>query len=286
MSQRDRSIWQCPLLLPIPVSGEATIAWLPWDCLGICVTLTKERGAAPLPPHTWMAPVVEDMLQHGRTGLTKVVVMGPGMSLLFYERQSPGEGLSLGKVRDATFILMGAGTWVGKLAHLSTDPLPIWEGWQVIAQAITECHIGVRGPGHPCSRLTTPQPFWFYHGYQSPREKHIKDAGFEHWPPLHKPSWGRDHEQWQRNPRLLLPQFPSPSQDHGFESDRSSVLTASSVSLQSDRSEDSWHPHHGRCCREPGGHIKINLPIFEDEDAITYQCWRWDWIVYCQTWML
>ena len=31
-------------------------------CLGICVTLTKERGAGPLLPHTWMGPVVEDML--------------------------------------------------------------------------------------------------------------------------------------------------------------------------------------------------------------------------------
>ena len=31
-------------------------------CLGLHITLTKERGAAPLPPHTWMVPVVEDML--------------------------------------------------------------------------------------------------------------------------------------------------------------------------------------------------------------------------------
>ena len=41
--------------------------------------------------------------------------------------------------------------------------------------------------------------------------------------------------------------------------------------------EGSWHPCHGRHCREPGGNIKINLPIFKDEDkkdAITYQSWR------------
>ena len=39
-----------------------------------------------------------------------------------------GEGLCLGKVRDATFTLTGAGTWVGKLAYLVADPLTIQEG--------------------------------------------------------------------------------------------------------------------------------------------------------------
>ena len=61
------------------------------------------------------------------------------------------------------------------------------------------------------------------------------------------------------------------------------MLMASSVSLQSDWSEGSQHPCHGRCHREPGGHMKINLPIFKDEDAkdaITYQSWRWDLTVY------
>ena len=55
-----------------------------WYCLGIHVTLTEERGAAPPPSHVWMVPVVKDMLQHGRTGLTKAVVMGPGRAVLFY----------------------------------------------------------------------------------------------------------------------------------------------------------------------------------------------------------
>ena len=30
--------------------------------LGICLTLTEKRGAPPPLSHTWMAPVVEDML--------------------------------------------------------------------------------------------------------------------------------------------------------------------------------------------------------------------------------
>ena len=208
---------------------------------------------------------------------------GPGRAVLFYGRWSLGEGLSLGKARDATFTLTGAGTWVGKLAHLAANPLTIWEGQWVITQAITKCWIGARGPGHPCSHLTTPQPFRFYCGDESFQEKCIKDATFDHWPPLHKPLWGRDHEQQQSNPRPVLPQSPPPSPDHGFESHRSSVSTASSVSLQSDRSEDSQHPHHGRHHRESKGHMKINLPIFKDEDTkdtVTYQSWRWDLTVY------
>ena len=100
-----------------------------WYCLGIHITLTKEAGAAPPPPLAWMVPVVEDMLCHGRTGLTKAVVMGLGRAVLFYGRWSLGRGLSLGEARDATFTLAGAGTWVGKSAHLAADPLTLWEGW-------------------------------------------------------------------------------------------------------------------------------------------------------------
>ena len=42
--------------------------------------------------------------------------------------------------------------------------------------------------------------------------------------------------------------------------------------------------HHGQSCREPEGHMKINLPVFKDEDkknTITYQCWNLT--VYCNT---
>ena len=121
-----------------------------------------------------MAPVVEDMLWHGRTGLTKAVVMGLGRVVLCYGRWSLGEGLSLGEVRDAAFMLTGTGTWVGKLAHLSANPLTIQEGQQVITQAISKCQIGMRGPGHPCSYPTAPQPFRFYHGNEFP-------LGGMHW---------------------------------------------------------------------------------------------------------
>ena len=125
-------------------------------CLGIYMTLTKEVGATWPPSHAWTAPVVEDMLHHGRTSLTEAVVTGPGRAVLFYGRQSLREGLSLGKARDAAFTLTGTGTWVGKLAHLVADSLTLWEGQQVITQGVTQCWIEARGPGHPHSSLATP----------------------------------------------------------------------------------------------------------------------------------
>ena len=55
-------------------------------CLEIHVTLTKDGGTTPPPPHAWQTPMVEGMLQDGKSGLTKAVVTGPGQAILFYRR--------------------------------------------------------------------------------------------------------------------------------------------------------------------------------------------------------
>ena len=102
-------------------------------CLEIHVTLTEETGVVPPPSHAWTVPLVEDMLHHARSGLTKAMVMGPGRAVLFYGRHSLWEGLSPGESSDTTFMLTGMGTLVGKPAYLATDPLTIQEGWQEIA---------------------------------------------------------------------------------------------------------------------------------------------------------
>ena len=101
-------------------------------CLEIHVTLTEELVAVPPPSHSWTAPLVEDRLCDVRTGLTKAVVTGPGRAVLFYERHSMGEGLTTDEARDAAFLLIGAGTWVGKLSYLSTKPMTIQEGQQAL----------------------------------------------------------------------------------------------------------------------------------------------------------
>ena len=74
----------------------------------------EEFGVMPPPSHSGMAPLVEDMLQDTRTGLTEAVVTGPGRAVLFYGRNSMGEGLMADEARDATFLFTGAGTWVEK----------------------------------------------------------------------------------------------------------------------------------------------------------------------------
>ena len=53
------------------------------NSLEICVTLTEELGAVPPPSHSWMAPLMEDMLHDTRTRLTEAVVIGPGRAVSF-----------------------------------------------------------------------------------------------------------------------------------------------------------------------------------------------------------
>ena len=74
-----------------------------------------------------MAPLKEDMLCDIMTSLTEAVVTGPGRAVLFYRRHSLGEGLTADRARDATLLLTGAGTCIGKPAFLATDPLTIKE---------------------------------------------------------------------------------------------------------------------------------------------------------------
>ena len=103
----------------------------------------------PPPLHAWMAPVVEDMLQEAQDGLTEAVVIGPGRAILFYGRCLRGEGLKADKVRDATFLLTGAGTCIGKLAYLTIHPVMLQDGKRAITQAASDCGVKVRGPGCP-----------------------------------------------------------------------------------------------------------------------------------------
>ena len=125
------------------------------------MTLTDELGDTPPPLHAWMAPVVEDMLWEVRAGLTEAVVIGPGRAILFYGRHSMGEGLKADETRDTAFLLMGAGTWVGKSAYLTTDPMTLQEGKRFITQAVSDHRVKARGPGCPRVNPLAQQPFRF-----------------------------------------------------------------------------------------------------------------------------
>ena len=130
-------------------------------CLSIKATLTDELGDVLPPPHAWMVPVVEDMLRDIRAGLAEAVVIGPGKAILFYGRCSMGEGLTADEARDAAFLITGAGTWVGKPAYLTANPMMLQEGKRAITHAILDQRVKTRGPGCPQVNPPGQQPFRF-----------------------------------------------------------------------------------------------------------------------------
>ena len=152
--------------------------------------LTEELGAIPQPSHSWTAPLVEDMLFKARTGITEAVVIGLGRAVLFYGRHSMGEGLRAEEARDTAFLLTGAGTWVGKLAYLTTDPMTIHAGRRAIAQAISDNRVKVRGPRCPHMNMLAHQPFHFNCLRNSPPKDMPRDDGIDYPPSPHRPSRG------------------------------------------------------------------------------------------------
>ena len=233
-----------------PPSGYLNMKY----CLDIQVTLTKELGKIPPPPHSWTAPLVEDMLHEARTGLTKAVVTGPGRAVLFYGRRSMGEGLMADEARDAAFLLTGAGTWVGKLAYLAANPVTIQEGKRAIAQAVSNNRVKVRGPRHPCVNLPAQQHFHFNSQRTSPPKDMSGDCSSDYLQSPHWPSRGQECNRRWRDQRPQSPRFPSPSLDWGFESNRSSLSTMSSMSSRSDHSDGSRHSRQGRWHQEEAQH--------------------------------
>ena len=150
------------------------------------MTLTEERCGTPTIPHLdstfsgTYAPLCQNRT-HQNCGNR------PRWGSPFYQRCSLGEDLSPDESRDATFMLTGAGTWVGKPAYLAAEHLAIQEGWWEIAQAITKHQIKVRGPRHPQMNLSTPQPFRCDWWRDSPQKETPGDANSYHellpcWP--------------------------------------------------------------------------------------------------------
>ena len=103
-------------------------------------------------------------------------------------------------------------------------------------------------------------------------------------PSPHLPPRGQECNRHWTDQRPLSPQFPSPSLDCRFKGVTGVHYPQLPWCLsRSDRSDRSWHLRWGRQHQEDGAHMKINLPVFKDEDAkdaVTYQSWRWDLMVY------
>ena len=162
-------------------------------CLEIQVTSTEDVGTTPPPPHLWQVPLVEDILWDGTSDITQVVVTGPGWATLFYGWWCLEEGVTLGKVCDATLTLSGAISWVGKQSLLSANAVSLWEGQQLIAKAIIKWCIEDRGPRNPCSWLPVLPPFSFCNQDKPPWEEGLQSAD-EHWEVPRHTHWVSHHE--------------------------------------------------------------------------------------------
>ena len=164
--EEDSSPHNLPTWSPVqrPPTGHLNTKY----CLEIQATLKMRWGDVPLHSHAWMAPVIEDMLQEMRAGLMEAVVIGPGRAILFYGRHSMGESLKADEARDTAFLITGAGTWVGKPAYLTADPMTLQEGKRAITHAILDHRVKARGPGCPRVNLPAPQPFRFTASRTSP----------------------------------------------------------------------------------------------------------------------
>ena len=63
------------------------------------------------------------------------------------------------EARYVAFLLTGAGTWVGKPAYLTADPMTIQEGKRAIAQAVSDNRVKARGLQCPHVNPLAQQPF-------------------------------------------------------------------------------------------------------------------------------
>ena len=155
----------------------------------------------PPPPHAWTVPLVEDMLCYARTGLTEAIVTGPGRAILFYGRQSLGEGLSLGKARDAAFAyLLGWALGLGNQPILPADP------FTGPRRSMGNCpghnrmpDKGERTRASMHVNLSTPQPFRFDCPGNSPQQDTPGDANSHCQPLLCQPPRGWDQNRCRRD---------------------------------------------------------------------------------------
>ena len=101
-----------------------------------------------------------------------------------------GEGLKADKARGAAFLLTGAGTWVGKLAYLTADPITLQEGKRAITQAVSDHRVKARGPRHPRVNLPAQQPFKFNTSRTSPLGDVLASYGSDGGQTPRRPSQG------------------------------------------------------------------------------------------------
>ena len=199
--EEKKASCSAPSHSPSQSPGKKVNAWLPQDSVlfGNPSYLDWRRSSYPTTP-TCLAGACGGghvLWQQGCPHRGNSDGPRPGHPILW--NQLLGEGLSLGKVWDTVFTLSGALSWVGKLVGLNANALSLWEGRQLITQAITKWCPEARGPGHPHSCLSVSLLFRFHIYNWPPQEerlqstdKHVEEPRHTHWALHH--DWASQHD--------------------------------------------------------------------------------------------
>ena len=268
-------------------------------CLEIQVISTKE---GELHHHLHMpgrCQLWKTWSEMANAGLTEAVVTGPGWAILFYGQWSVRRRTELGwGIKMLHVHPVRSHQLVGKQAQLNANLVSLGEGqcsWSPKPSPNNDT-VKPRGPRHPHSILPASSPFNFWTIRTSQYGKQgsqllLNDGRYSSmcWAiiPGMRPSLtkrprlrlGAKGELWAAPPHHLCPcqivglrvtevQHQLPHQCHQGLID---------LEVPGIHTTAWW------CHRESGGHMKINLPVFKDEDtkdAITCQSWHWDLTVY------
>ena len=133
----------------------------------------------------------------------------------------------MGEACDATFMLTGDISWVGKQAQLDANAVTLQDSQQIIAQDMTKQSVEARGSGHPHIHSSAVPPLSFS-GQTGPllevrlpsTDECAKDPRCTYWTMTKGKTSTRPGLQPDETRSMgHSAPSPSPSPYHGFESD-------------------------------------------------------------------
>ena len=136
---------------PIPSSPEARRNQEKF-CLIVSVTVLTDP-ATPIdnhvPLHAWTRDIIEDYIRPQALGMSEAVVLNRHEFLIFFGRQSQGEGLDLDTIVPLATLMTHDVNWVRRMAFMEARPRTVKDGKVLI---VTQNEFACRHPGH-MSRL-------------------------------------------------------------------------------------------------------------------------------------
>ena len=195
-------------------------------------------------------------------------------------------------------MLSGVIAWVGKQGQLSAKPVSLGEGWQLIAQAITEGDIEPRGLGalvlshqHQCHSISIiktcphdqPTSWWLLNDRGCPgltlRQDSRSETGY--WSKIGTEARDNKSNGWLCFSHPCLHQtmdsrvIGAPCQLHHQSHQCLRGQEDQGVCAMADNPTGNQEAMWRSTCQ--------SLKDEDTKDAIMYQSWHWDLTVYCHT---